>query len=198
MRPGEISLASDGVLFLDELGEFPAVVLDALRQPLEEGVVRISRAHATATLPAQALLVAAMNPCPCGLSGTGHCRCSEASLGRYARRVSGPLLDRFDLRLEVQRPDPQQLLHGGPADSTTVVAARVAAARERASSRGVRCNAELPGPVLDRVAPLTAEATALVERALTDGRLTARGLRRLWRVALTLADLAGDDGPLAA
>ena len=199
LRPGEISLAHGGVLFLDELGEFAPMVLDSLRQPLEEGLIRIARAETRVTLPARFLLVAAMNPCPCGEGVTpAACRCTDRSLDRYRRRLSGPLLDRFDLRLEVQRPDPQQLLHGGPADSTAVVAARVAAARERASSRGVRCNAELPGPVLDRVAPLTAEATALVERALTDGRLTARGLRRLWRVALTLADLAGDDGPLAA
>ena len=199
LRPGEISLSHGGVLFLDELGEFAPMVLDSLRQPLEEGLIRIARAETRVTLPAHFLLVAAMNPCPCGEGVTpAACRCTDRSLERYRRRLSGPLLDRFDLRLEVQRPDPQQLLHGGPADSTAVVAARVAAARERAATRGVRCNAELPGPVLDRVAPLTSESTALVERALVEGRLTARGLRRLWRVALTLADLAGDDGPLAA
>ena len=175
------------------------MVLDSLRQPLEEGVIRIARAETRVTLPARFLLVAAMNPCPCGEGVTpAACRCTERSLERYRRRLSGPLLDRFDLRLEVQRPDPQQLLHGGPTDPTAVVAARVAAARERAAARGVRCNAELPGPVLDRVAPLTTEAVALVERALTDGRLTARGLRRLWRVALTLADLAGHEGALGA
>lgn len=199
LRPGEISLSHGGILFLDELGEFAPMVLDSLRQPLEEGVIRIARVETRVTLPARFLLVAAMNPCPCGEGVTpAACRCTERSLERYRRRLSGPLLDRFDLRLEVHRPDPHQLLHGGPADPTAMVAARVAVARERASARGVRCNAELPGPVLDRIAPLTVESMGLVERALTDGRLTARGLRRLWRVALTLADLAGDDGPLAA
>ena len=199
LRPGEISLAHGGVLFLDELGEFAPMVLDSLRQPLEEGLIRIARAETRVTLPARFLLVAAMNPCPCGEGVTpAACRCSERSLERYRRRLSGPLLDRFDLRLEVLRPDPRQLLHGGPTDPSSLVAARVAAARERAGRRGVRCNSELPGPVLDRIAPLTKDATALVERALTQGRLTARGLRRLWRVALTLADLAGDEGPLRA
>jgi magnesium chelatase family protein len=199
LRPGEISLAHGGVLFLDELGEFAPLVLDSLRQPLEEGVIRIARAETRVTLPARFLLVAAMNPCPCGEGVTpAACRCSDRSLERYRRRLSGPLLDRFDLRLEVQRPDPWQLLHGGPADSSAVVAARVAAARERAAARGVTANAELSGPVLDRLAPLTPEATVLVERALVQGRLTARGLRRLWRVALTLADLAGAEGPLRA
>ncbi len=107
LRPGEISLAYGGVLFLDELGEFAPVVLDSLRQPLEEGVIRIARAEARVSLPARFLLVAAMNPCPCGEGATpAACRCSDRSLERYRRRVSGPLLDRFDLRLELHRPDP--------------------------------------------------------------------------------------------
>jgi magnesium chelatase family protein len=199
LRPGEISLAHGGILFLDELGEFAPLVLDSLRQPLEDGVIRIARAETRATLPARFLLVAAMNPCPCGEGVTpAACRCSERSLERYRRRLSGPLLDRFDLRLEVSRPDPQHLLHGFPADPSAVVAARVAAARLRAVERGVRCNADIPGPLLERIAPMAPEAVALVERALEQGRLTARGLRRLWRVALTLADLAGHEGPLPA
>jgi magnesium chelatase family protein len=199
LRPGEISLATGGVLFLDELGEFTPMVLDSLRQPLEEGVIRIARAETRVTLPAHVLLVAAMNPCPCGEGITpAACRCSDRSLERYRRRVSGPLLDRFDLRVEVHRPDPHQLLHGDTAEPSSVVAARVAEARGRASTRGVRTNADLTGPALEDLAPLTSDASRLAERALEHGRLTARGLRRVWRVALTLADLAGHDGPIEA
>ena len=157
MRPGEISQAHLGVLFLDEMAEFPRVVLDALRQPLEEGVVRVSRARASVCFPARFLLVGATNPCPCGEGGpAGACRCPELVRQRYNRRLSGPLLDRFDLRVVVSRPDVADLLGGPPGESTAVVAARVAAARERARSRGVGCNAELPARVLDEVAPLTA------------------------------------------
>jgi magnesium chelatase family protein len=199
VRPGEVSLAHNGVLFLDELGEFSAYAVDSLRQPLEEGVIRVSRTESRITLPARVLLVAAMNPCPCGEGTTpAACRCTDRSLERYRRRVSGPLLDRFDLRVEVLRPDPHQLLHGDASDPSHVVAARVAAVRSRAQERGVRANAELSGVALEAVAPLSAEADRLAERALVQGRLTARGLRRVWRVALTLADLAGDEGPLAA
>ena len=127
LRPGEISLAHGGVLFLDEFGEFPLAVLDALRQPLEDGVVRIARADHRVSVPARFLLVAAMNPCPCGEGmSPGGCRCSDRALERYRRRVSGPLLDRFDLRVDILRPDPAQLLRGGPGDATAVVAARVA------------------------------------------------------------------------
>ena len=199
LRPGEISLANGGVLFLDELGEFGAVVLDSLRQPLEEGVIRIARAETRIEVPARFLLVAAMNPCPCGEGVTpASCRCSDRSLDRYRRRVSGPLLDRFDLRLDVHRPDPRELLRGGPAEASAPVAERVRSARSRAMARGVRCNAELTGPTLERVAPLDEDAADLLERALVTGRLTARGLRRVRCVALTLADLEGHEGPLRA
>ncbi|MSW45092.1 MAG: AAA domain-containing protein, partial [Actinobacteria bacterium] len=188
-----------GVLFLDELGEFSAVVLDALRQPLEEGVIRIARAETRVEVPADFLLVAAMNPCPCGEGVIpSSCRCTDRALDRYRRRVSGPLLDRFDLRLDVHRPDPRALLHGDGAESTAVVAARVRAVRERARSRGVTSNAGLGGSALERDAPLSAPASDLLQRALESGRLTARGLRRIWRVALTIADLAEHDGPLRA
>jgi magnesium chelatase family protein len=197
VRPGEISLAHGGVLFLDELGEFSAVVLDALRQPLEEGVIRIARAESRVELPARFLLIAAMNPCPCGEGVTpAACRCTDRALDRYRRRVSGPLLDRFDLRLDVHRPDPRALLHGECSETTAQVAARVRAVRARAVERGVTSNAELSGPVLERVAPLSEGADQLLERALESGRLTARGLRRIWRVALTIADLADHEGPL--
>lgn len=197
MRPGEISCAHNGVLFLDELGEFAVPVLDALRQPLEEGIVRVSRAARSVTLPARFQLVGAMNPCPCGEGGApGFCRCAEPVRARYARRLSGPLLDRFDLRVEVRPPSPEVLLGGEAEESTAVVAARVAAARARASARGVRCNAELAPAGLDAVAPLSAGATNLLRGELERGQLTGRGLRRVRAVALTIADLQGLDGPL--
>ena len=178
------------MLFLDELGEFHPSALDALRQPLEEGVVRVSRAHRAVTYPAQFLLVGAMNPCPCGFGGgPGFCRCSDSARARYHRRVSGPLLDRFDLRVDVQRPAADELLRGVPGESTAVVAERVAAVRVRAAGRGVRANAALSGRALEHHAPLEAAAEGLLEGALRDGRLSARGFTRLRTVARTIADL---------
>ena len=199
MRPGEVSLATNGVLFLDELGEFSAVVLDSLRQPLEEGVVRVCRAAAAVSYPARFLLVGAMNPCPCGeATSPGSCRCSDAARLRYQRRLSAPLLDRFDLRLEVCRPDPGDLLAGPPGEASAVVAQRVAAARLLAVERGVRCNAAIPGSLLDELAPIDAAAAAFLEHGLRVGNLTARGLHRVRRVARTIADLAGRAGPITA
>ena len=190
MRPGEISLAHGGVLFLDEMGEFPVTVLDALRQPLEEGVVRVCRARASVAYPARFLLIAATNPCPCGEGGPA-CRCSDAARARYERRLSGPLLDRFDLRVLVTRPDPGQLLKGARGEPTAAVARRVAAVREMAAERGVRTNAEIPADRLDEVAPLEPAAAALLEHRLRAGHLSGRGLHRVRRVARTIADLAG-------
>jgi len=197
MHPGEISLAHHGVLFMDELGEFPASVLDNLRQPLEEGVIRVSRAAAKATFPARVLLVGAMNPCPCG-EGAGHgaCRCSPQAALRYARKVSGPLLDRFDLRVEVGRPDVGDLLSPPAGEETAVVAARVVAARARAAHRGVAFNAELTSSRLADEAPFDDSAVRLVEHALRIGRLTGRGLDAVRRVALTVADLLEQAPPL--
>lgn len=196
LRPGEASLASSGVLFLDELGEFSPHALDALRQPLEEGMVRVSRAHASATLPARFQLVAAMNPCPCGALGTGSCRCSEMGLARYRRRLSGPLLDRFDLRVLVRPTAAADLVRASRAESSAAVADRVAAARDRARARGIECNRELDGARLDDVAPLSGNAEQLLERAVTEGRLSGRGLRRVRTVALTLSDLRGQSPPV--
>lgn len=194
MRPGEISCAHGGVLFLDELGEFAPAVLDALRQPLEEGVIRVSRARGSATYPAQFMLVGAMNPCPCGHLGSPQgCRCSHAARMRYARRLSGPLLDRFDLRVHMHRPSAEELLHRTPVESTESVAARVAKARDAAAERGVVSNSRLSAAALDAFAPLEPEAKGLFEAALTSGRLSARGLFRSRLVALTVADLAGQD-----
>ncbi len=199
MRPGEVSLAHGGVLFLDELGEFPPAVLDALRQPLEEGVMRVARAELRATLPARFLLVAAMNPCPCGGGERpGDCSCSDAALARYARRVSGPLLDRFDLRLEVQRVSTDDLLGGPAGEPSAPVAERVAMARAVAAARGVRANAELRGSALESATPLAPGVAELLEGALGTGALTGRGLARVRAVARTIADLEEHEGPLTA
>lgn len=197
-----LTCAHRGVLFLDELGEFPADVLDMLRQPLEEGHVLVCRARASVTFPAKVLLVAAMNPCPCGSEGgPGSCRCRAAARVRYATRVSGPLLDRFDLRIQVDRPDVADLVarpdeRPDPGESSAIVAARVAAARTRAGLRGVASNSEIPSNRLDQLAPLQKDAAALLETRLRQGHLSARGLHRVRRVARTIADLADWDGPV--
>ena len=176
-RAGEVCLAHRGVLFLDELPEFRKNVLEVLRQPLEEGMVRVARAHAKVDFPARILLVAAMNPCPCG-EGTvpGACRCSPTARARYARRLSGPLVDRFDLRVDVGRPDVADLLSTGGGEASSSVVERVAAVRRRSAERGVPCNARLPAWRLDDVAPLDREAQRPVARPLRAGRLTRRGL----------------------
>ena len=188
-----MSAASHGVLFLDELGEFAPSVLDALRQPLEEGLVRVARAHGTTEQPARVLLVAAMNPCPCGMGGNIGCRCTASVRARYARRVSGPLLDRLDLMVHVDGPDPTALL-GPPGEGSAAVARRVAAARALAVERGVRCNAELDGATLEEAAPLEPDARRVLEDALRRGALSGRGLRRVRCVARTVRDL-DDAGP---
>jgi magnesium chelatase family protein len=197
MRPGEVSLANGGVLFLDELGEFQPAVLDGLRQPLEEGVVRVTRARAAVQFPARFQLVAAMNPCPCGASGQpGACRCGEGTRFRYLRRVSGPLLDRFDLRLEVTRPGVDELLGVPMGESTADVMVRVHLAREAAAARGRGLSSAIPGPLLDDVAPLTKAARLVLRRELEADRLSGRGLHRVRRVARTLADLRGCHGQI--
>ncbi|HLX89937.1 MAG TPA: ATP-binding protein, partial [Acidimicrobiales bacterium] len=195
LRPGEISLAHGGVLFLDELAEFPAVVLDSLRQPLEEGVVRVRRARAGVDFPARFLLVGAMNPCPCGEGSVrGACRCTEMARSRYERRLSGPLLDRFDLTISLARPVVRDLFGGPPGEPSAVVAARVRQVRAMAANRGVRSNAELGADELTRTSPLSARAAEVLERHLSSGELSARGLHRVWRVARTIADLAQVSG----
>lgn len=187
------------MLFLDELGEFQAPVVDALRQPLEEGVIRVSRASGTVAFPAEVLLVAAMNPCPCGLgSAPGGCRCSDAARARYHRRVSGPILDRFDLRIDVVAPDVDDLLGGTAGEATSAVRERVTEVRRLAAGRGAPCNAALRPAHLDEVAPLSPGASRLLEDALRAGTLTGRGLHRIRRLALTLADLEGRCGALTA
>jgi magnesium chelatase family protein len=190
MRPGEISAACNGVLFLDELAEFALHVLDALRQPLEEGLVRVARAVGTVTFPARFLLVAAMNPCPCGYGGRpGGCRCTDGVRARYQRRLSGPLLDRFDLRVEVTRPSVTDLMGTDRNEPTASVRERVLAVRARSEERGVETNAAIPVDRLDELAPLQPDASDVLAQALKSGRLSARGLHRVRRVARTVADL---------
>ena len=192
LRPGEISLAHCGVLFLDELGEFSPMVLDGLRQPLEEGVIRVARARASATLPARFLLVAATNPCPCGGGAPGACECDDGARLRYLRRLSGPLLDRFDLRVGVARPGVDDLMQSGGGESTEVVAGRVATARSAAVALRGMMNSELPASHLDLLAPLQPDARLMLRTELERERLTGRGYHRIRRVARTLADLDGD------
>ena len=192
LRPGQVSLAHGGVLFLDELGEFAPQALDALRQPLEEGVVRLARANVAATLPARVLLVAATNPCPCGGGPPGSCECDETARMRYLRRLSGPLLDRFDLRIGVHRTEVDHLLGGEPGESTVMVRDRVLRARQVALGRSGVLNGRLTALELDRVARLDSEAMALLRVELERGRLTGRGLHRVRRVARTIADCAGE------
>ena len=192
LRPGEISMAHCGVLFMDELAEFAPSVLDGLRQPLEQHVVTVDRSRLHVTIPADFLLVAAMNPCPCGGGAPGQCVCGDAVLHRYARRVSGPLLDRFDLRVNVHRPGVDDLLANEPGEPSGVVAARVAAARALALDRQQCLNSSLAAARLDEHARLDPAATQQLRDEMENGRLTGRGYHRVRRVARTIADLRGD------
>ena len=198
LRPGEISRASGGVLFLDELGEFPPSHLDALRQPLESGVVRVARAGISVELPASFLLVGATNPCPCGVGRWGRCSCAPAQVARYLRRLSGPLLDRFDVRLFVDPPAADDVFgpDRGAGESSAQVRVRVAGARAVAAQRGVAHNRQLRGTDLEQWAPLTQRARQMLRDLLASGTLTVRGAERVRAVALTLADLAGVEPPL--
>ena len=193
VRPGEVSLAHGGVLFLDEVGEFAPSVLDALRQPLESGEVRLARSGAAVTMPARFLLVGATNPCPCGGGGPGACVCNDAARQRYLRRLSGPLLDRFDLRVVVAATSPIDLVDTEPAESTAVIRARVDIARGIAAARQGKANSRLSSAELDEFAPLSTAARSLLLAELEAGRLTGRGFHRVRRVARTIADLAGDE-----
>jgi magnesium chelatase family protein len=181
-----------GVLFLDELAEFSPSVLDGLRQPLEQRIVTVDRAHLHAVLPADFLLVAAMNPCPCGGGPPGSCVCGDAVLHRYARRVSGPLLDRFDLRVNVHRPAVDDLLANEPGEPSSVVARRVEAARDLAWARQGVLNSALSASQLEVVARLDAGAKVHLRNEMEHGRLSGRGYHRVRRVARTIADLRGD------
>lgn len=194
-RPGEISLAHHGVLFLDELPEFDRHVLEVLREPLESGRISISRAARQAEFPARFQLVAAMNPCPCGYAGDsdGRCRCTPEAIARYRARISGPLLDRIDLRLDMRRI-PHAELHGAAAgESSATVRARVAAARARQLDRAGKPNAQLGNREVERDCTLTRADHDLLDRAVERLGLSARAYHRILRVARTIADLAGAD-----
>jgi len=200
-KPGEISLAHNGVLFLDELPEFNPQVLDSLRQPLESGSVVIARANHRVQYPARIQLVAAMNPCKCGMAGTpGHvCRRGKACAEDYQARVSGPFLDRIDLRVEVAAVTAADLILPPPAEGSAEVAARVLAARRRQADRfeamglsGIATNAQAPAAVIEEIAALDASGTKLLRDAAEALRLSARGYHRVLKVARTLADLSGE------
>jgi magnesium chelatase family protein len=202
VRPGEVSLAHLGVLFLDELPEFRREVLDSLRQPLETGNVSVARANAHVTFPARVQLIAAMNPCRCGHLGDASLACSRAPrcAADYQAKVSGPLLDRIDLHVEVQPVSAADLVLPPPAEGSAEVRARVAAARAAQSTRygnepkAPRTNAECEGKLLEAHATPDDAGRKLLAQAAEAMRLTARGYTRVLRVARTIADLAGSEG----
>ena len=193
-RPGEISLAHRGVLFLDELPEFPRPALEALREPLENGVITISRAARHAEFPAQFQLIAAMNPCPCGYLGASHrtCRCSPDQIARYRHRLSGPLLDRFDLQVEVGWQSAHAVLDTPPGESTATVQSRCIAARERARARQGCSNQALSAAQLAHLC-ITSPARECLQQASTRWAWSARQTHRTLRVARTIADLCQAD-----
>jgi magnesium chelatase family protein len=194
-RPGEISLAHRGVLFLDELPEFPRNVLEVLRQPLEEGKVTISRASSSQVYPARFLLVAAQNPCPCGYAGDQEvsCSCSPSQVQRYGTKISGPLLDRLDLIVNVERVKRNQLLGGDNSESTTEVRKRVIKARKiqktRFKNEGINSNNEMGNKQIQKFCNLDDQAKLLLEQALTNLKLSARAYMRVLKVGRTIADM---------
>ena len=203
-RPGEISLAQHGVLFLDELPEFSRNALETMRQPLEDGVVTIGRAAATLTYPARFTLAASMNPCPCGFRGSraNDCRCDDATVAKYVAKLSGPLLDRIDLHVEIARVPFEEMLGRAPGERSSSIRARVEAARalQRARYAGtsVHTNGAVPARDVQRFCALGTDATALLRNAAAKGHLSARALDRIARVARTIADLAASPGIEAA
>ena len=198
-RPGEISLAMHGVLFLDELPEFERKVLEVLREPLESGRITISRAANQAEFPARFQLVAAMNPCPCGYLGhyNARCRCTPDQVARYRSRISGPLLDRIDLQIDMPALPEADLLKPSAGEASHIVRERVIAARERAQCRQQQANAMLAPPQVDRYCTPDARGTALLRQAITRLGLSARAYHRILRVARTIADLDGTEKVLS-
>jgi magnesium chelatase family protein len=199
-RPGEVSLAHHGVLFLDEMLEFSRHVLEVLRQPLEEGRVTVARAARSSIFPARFMLIAAMNPCPCGFAGdlSRECRCTPQQIERYRNRLSGPLRDRLDLTVEVPAMSLDVLASGDPGEPSAAVRARVVAARTRQAVRqnadGITTNAELTPSLMARHCAADAAAQRVLRAAMGRMTLSARGYDRVRKVARTIADLAGEDG----
>lgn len=194
-HPGEITLAHNGVLFLDELPEFPRSVLDGLRQPLEDGRVSIARASIRAEYPASTMLVASMNPCPCGHHGSGirPCKCTPQQVQRYMGKISGPMLDRIDLRVEVGAVPPEEIGKGGLRETSAQVRARVQAARARQQARvegtGIHCNAQMNARQLEAFGALDDMALQMLNEAVRRFGLSMRGRDRVRKVARTIADL---------
>jgi magnesium chelatase family protein len=198
--PGEVSLAHHGVLFLDELPEFRRQTLEVLRQPLEDGQVTISRAAGSITFPSRVMLVAAMNPCPCGYYGDAkrNCRCSSRQIENYRQRISGPLLDRIDLHVEVPLVEFRELASAAPAgESSATIRGRVAAARriqqDRFKRGSHRSNAAMSARQTRQHCQLDAESSGYLEQAMSDMNFSARAHDRILKVARTLADLAGSE-----
>ena len=194
-RPGEISLAHQGVLFLDELPEFARAALEALREPLETGTITIARATQRAQFPARFQLIAAMNPCPCGYLGASgrHCRCTPDQVSRYQGKLSGPLMDRIDLHVEVPALAPEDLLHAPPGESTDSIRTRCAQARSGAERRQGTPNQALAGQDLDRHVLLESAAAKFLHNAARQLGWSARGTHRTLKIARTIADLAGSE-----
>jgi magnesium chelatase family protein len=191
-RPGEISLAHNGVLFLDELPEFDRRVLEVLREPLESGTITVSRAARQSEFPARFQLIAAMNPCPCGHLGdpAGKCRCTVEQVQRYRMKISGPLLDRLDLHVEVPRVAPETLRNLGPSpESSLVVGQRAGEARDRQLHRQGKSNARLTNTEVDKHCTPDEQGLAVLERAMRRFALSARAYHRILKVARTIADL---------
>jgi len=201
-KPGEVSLAHNGVLFLDELPEFKRNALEVLRQPLEDGEVTVSRAVASVTFPAQFMLVAAMNPCPCGNLGndTKQCICSPSQIIRYRRKVSGPLLDRIDIHIEVPPVEHKKLSSDIPAEPSEQIRKRVIQARQiqlkRLSGEGIYCNAQMKTRHIKKFCQLSEQAKKILEDAMERFSLSARAYSRILKVARTIADLEGSDNIL--
>jgi magnesium chelatase family protein len=199
LRPGEVSLATHGVLFLDEFTEFRRDAIEGLRQPLEDGRVVVTRMAGTAEFPARFTLVAATNPCPCGFRGDAarRCVCRDDRIAAYTAKLSGPLLDRVDIQLTIPRLTRRELLGSEPGEPSAPVRARVEEARARQRHRYAAletfCNAQLPGPVARREARMSASAESLLAEAVDRHALTGRGFDRALKVARTIADLAGSD-----
>jgi magnesium chelatase family protein len=196
-KPGEVTLAHHGVLFLDELPEFGRDVLEVLRQPLEDGVVNVSRAWGTATFPARVMLIAALNPCPCGyfMDATRSCACSVTKIRSYLQRISGPLLDRVDIQIEVPRLAKDELLGTSDGERSSAIRARVLRARELQAARlggdGVFCNAHMRPRDLRKHCPLTNEVRSFLSGAIDQLGLSARAFDRVVKLSRTIADLEG-------